>query len=76
MISVKVGNNLTRTTKIVDPNTTLRSVLDDAGINYTVGMMNLNGTPLDPEDLDKTFADFGVTDKCFLTNVIKADNAA
>jgi hypothetical protein len=37
--------------------------------------MNLDGAPLQPGDLDKTFAQFGITDKCFLLNVVKADNA-
>jgi len=76
MIKVTVGNNLERNDKIVNPNTTLRTVLNDANINYICGMMNLDGSPLDDEDLDRTFADFGITDRCFLLNVAKADNAA
>ena len=31
---------------------------------------------LSPGDLDKTFADFGIAEKCYLLNVVKADNAA
>jgi len=75
MIKVTVGNNLERKDEIVSPNTTLRTVLETANINYNYGIMNLDGSPLDDEDLDSTFADFGVTDRCFLLNVVKADNA-
>lgn len=76
MIKVTVGNNVKRDNQIVDPNVTLRKVLEDAGIDYTRGVMHLDGSSLNPGDLDKTFADFGITEKCFLLNVVKADNAA
>ena len=54
---------------------TLREALEDAEVDYMVGMMNLDGSPLSPGDLDRTFADFGITEKCYLLNVVKADNA-
>lgn len=76
MIKVTVGNNMKRTNKIVDENTTLRAVLEEADIDYTRGVMHLDGSSLNPGDLDKTFANFGITEKCFLLNVVKADNAA
>ena len=77
MIKVTLGNNLKRTTEILDENTTtLREALEDAGIDYTIGIMNLDGCSLEPGDLDQTFADFGITEKCYLLNVVKADNAA
>ena len=75
MIKVVVGNNVKRETVIVDPSTTLRSVLDDAEIDYTRGTMHLDGASLQPGDLDKTFQQFGIAEKCFLLNVVKADNA-
>jgi hypothetical protein len=76
MIKVTIGNNVKRSGEILDENTTLREALEDAGIDYTVGVMNLDGSALNPGDLDKTFADFGITEKCYLLNVVKADNAA
>ncbi|MBR1525545.1 MAG: hypothetical protein IJ640_02655 [Prevotella sp.] len=76
MVKVVVGNNVKRETAIVDSATTLRTVLEDAGIDYTKGVMHLDGSSLNPGDLDKTFAQFGITEKCFLLNVVKADNAA
>ena len=76
MIKVTMGNNVKRKDVILDANTTLREALEDADIDYTRGVMNLDGSPLSPGDLDKTFADFGITEKCYLLNVVKADNAA
>lgn len=76
MIKITVGNNVKRESVIKDENTTtLRTVLEENGIDYTRGTMNLDGAPLRPGDLDKTFAEIGVSDKCFLLNVVKADNA-
>ncbi len=76
MVKVMVGNNVKRESVIVDSTTTLRTVLEDAGIDYTRGVMHLDGSSLMAGDLDKTFDDFGITEKCFLLNVVKADNAA
>jgi len=75
MIKVTMGNNVKRKTEILDENTTLREALETAEIDYTIGMMNLDGSPLQPGDLDKTFSDFGIAEKCYLLNVVKADNA-
>lgn len=75
MIKVTIGNNVKRKTVIIDESTTLRAALEDAEIDYSRGTMNLDGSSLDPGDLDKTFASFGITDKCFLLGVVKADNA-
>ena len=75
MVQVVVGNNVKRETVIVDETSTLRSVLDKYGIDYSRGVMHLDGASLHPGDMDKTFKSLGVTEKCFLTNVVKADNA-
>jgi len=76
MIKVVVGNNVKRESIVIDPNTTLRAALESVEIDYTRGVMHLDGSSLNPGDLDKTFATFGITEKCFLLNVVKADNAA
>ena len=75
MIKVFVGNNVERKSDIVEPTKTLRQVLEANEIDYTREVMHLDGASLEAGDLDKTFADFGITDKCFLLNVVKADNA-
>ena len=75
MVKVTMGNNVKRSNVILDESTTLREALEGAEIDYTIGVMNLDGSTLNPGDLDKTFADFGITEKCYLLNVVKADNA-
>lgn len=75
MIKVVIGNNVKRETKIVDETQTLREALEDAGVDYTRGSLNLDGATLAPGDLNKTFAQLGVTEKCYLLQVVKADNA-
>jgi hypothetical protein len=75
MIKVTIGNNVKRTSEVFERDTTLREALESQDVDYTSGIMNLDGSTLSPGDLDKTFADFGITEKCYLLNVVKADNA-
>jgi len=76
MVQVIVGNNVKRETVVVSPETTLRTVLEENNIDYARGVMHLDGASLNPGDLDKSFATLGITEKCYLLNVVKADNAA
>lgn len=75
MIKVVVGNNVEKRPVIVDETRTLRSVLEENEIEYSKGMMHLDGSALKAGELDKTFADFGIKEKCFLLSVVKTDNA-
>jgi hypothetical protein len=75
MIKVTVGTNTRRTSVIVEPNRTLRSVLEDQEIDYSTGTLHLDGSTVTPGQLDKTFAELGITEKCFLISVVKADGA-
>lgn len=75
MIKVTIGTNTNRRSVNVDPNRTIKSVLDEQGINYTTGTLHLDGATLQPGEINKTFADFGITDSCYLISVVKADNA-
>lgn len=76
MIKVTISNNVKRTTEIFADTTTLRQALERAEIDYSRGMVNLDGSPLQAGDLDRTFADFNIAEKCFLSSIVKADNAA
>lgn len=76
MIKVMVNNNLNKSTVMIDENTTLRAALEQNRIDYTTGVVSLDCSPLRAGDMDKTFADFGITEKCYLSVVVKADNAA
>lgn len=75
MFKVYVGNNIDRWAVMVSPDTTLRAVLEQEQIDYTRGTMHLDGSSLRPGDLDKTFAELGVTGQCFLLSMQKLDNA-
>lgn len=76
MVNVVIGNNLSRASVVVDEHSTLKSALIDANIDYSRGVTTLDGATLKPGDINKTFAEMGVTDSCSLLNVVKADNAA
>lgn len=81
MIKVTVGNNVDRKSVLTSEDSTLRSLLEAQGVDYTRGSMHLDGSTLGAGDLDKTFRAFGFDgtenhNKCYLLNVVKADNAA
>lgn len=75
MINVLMGNNTNRKTVIVNPNTSIRKALEDNGMEVAGKTYTLNSRTLSPDDYDKTFTDLGVTDRCYLLCVAKADNA-
>ena len=73
MIKVTVGNNLTRKTVTIDPEMTIRQLLDEQGING--GVLTLDGCYLEHSDLDRSFSDYGVVESAVLLSIVKADNA-
>ena len=75
MIKVTIGTNTNRRNVNVDPNRTIKSVLDEQDINYSTGILQLDGATLQPGEINKTFADFNITESCYLISVVKADNA-
>ena len=46
MIKVTVGNNVKRESVIIDESTTLRACLEANGVDYTRGVMHLDGSSL------------------------------
>ena len=74
-IKVTVGTNTSRKSVIVDNSTTLRKVLEDNQIDYSRANVNLDGASLNPGDMDKSFAELGIAETCFLIASIKQDNA-
>ena len=74
MIKVIIGANTEKKTLILEPSKTLRNALEEAEIDYSAGSLHLDGATLKPGDLDKTFADLGITEKCYLINVVKSDS--
>lgn len=78
MIQVIISTNVERIRpeRGIDEHETIKSVLDEHNVNYAVGMVSIDGATLKPGDINKTFADMGVTDRCYLSVITKADNAA
>lgn len=75
MVQVTIGNNLKREKMIVDGAMTPRQVMEDYGLEYATGGVHMDGEQLTADKLDKSFDDLGVTEKCYLLKVVKADNA-
>lgn len=75
MIKVILGTNTSRTEDIFSADTTLRTALESHDIDYTVGSIHLDGVSLKVGDLDKTFAECGIAEKCSLISVVKGDAA-
>ena len=75
MIKVIVSSNTDRKTVIVPRTTTIRQLLEDNQIQVGVGTVSLDSIPLHTDDFDKTLEEMGVSDSCFLTSVVKSDNA-
>jgi len=75
MIKVISGTSLNKTELVLDPSTTLLEAAEQAGLNVAAGGITLNGSMVGSADFNKTFSDYGVTDKCYLLQVVKADNA-
>jgi len=75
MVKVNVRNNFEKSAVMVDENTTVRTILTNAGIDYSRYPVSLDGAPLRAGDFDKSLAQYGITSECFLVSVNKADNA-
>ena len=61
MIKVIIGTNTNRKSITVDPSRTLKSVLDENGIDYSTGGIHLDGLAVGGEGLNKSFTDHGIT---------------
>ena len=75
MIRVIVGTTTTRVEKNYSPATSLREILEDNAVDYSVAQVMLDGASLQAGDMDKTLADMNITEKCMLIAVVKANNA-
>ena len=75
MIKVIVGTTTQRNEKNYTAGTTIRTILDDNAIDYSVAQVMLDGASLKAGDMDRTLADMNVTEKCMLIAVVKAANA-
>lgn len=77
MINVTIGQNLMKKTVSVDESTaTLRNVLEENGMDASRATFHLNGDAVTADMMDKTFAQNGIYENCYLVSVQKADSAA
>ena len=75
MLNITIGTNTSRKQVITSPDTVLRKLLQDNGVNVGVGTIHIDGIPLQIGDLDKTLGELGVTNQAYIISVAKADNA-
>ena len=76
MIKVIVGSNFTQKSFDVDESTTtIRSVLEQGNVDYNRFTCHLNGDVVTSDKLDKTFAQAGIFEDCYLMSTTKADSA-
>lgn len=73
MIRVTIGTNTNRKAVTVDPGRTLKSVLDENGIDYSTGGIHLDGLAVGGAGLNKSFTEHGITEDCILVSVVKGD---
>ena len=75
MINLTIGTNTSRKRVNVDPNVSIREALENNEVDYSTTTLHLDGASLQPGDLDKSFSEFGITEKAHLIAIVKADNA-
>ena len=75
MIKVIVGTTTQRNEKNYTADTTIRNILEDNAIDYSVSQIMLDGASLNAGDMDRTLASLNITEKCMLIAVVKAANA-
>jgi hypothetical protein len=75
MIHVIVGTSSFRNEKNYPADTTIRYILEDNAVDYSVAQVMLDGASLQPGDMDRTLAEKEIKEKCMLIAVVKAANA-
>lgn len=77
IISVTLRNNVVSKSVTVPATTPIREVFESNNVEYTSGVVSLDGASLPAGSMDKSLEELGVTsDHCYLMVTVKADNAA
>lgn len=75
MIQVTVMSNTTRDSDTIDPNSeSIRSMLERFNVDYSSSTVHVDGVPVGLGQMDTSFADLGITTKCYISAVVKQDN--
>ena len=75
MVSVELTSKGKRKTILADENKVVGEFLAENGVDVRLTPPALNGSMLDADELEYTFADLGVSKSCLLTCVVKTSNA-
>lgn len=75
MVQVKIMTNTNRVTDVVEETMTPKQILDAKDIDYATCTVLLDGVALDVEQMNSSLSDMGITEKCFLAAIVKANNA-
>lgn len=76
MIQVTIGKNTgAPRTVMATPDQTPRKILEENNVEYSRATVTIDGSPLKAGEMDKTFGDLGITEKCYLFAVTKVENA-
>lgn len=75
IINITLINNVTKKTVPTTTDTTVRAFLEANQFDYSRRGVLVDGVALGVGDVDKTFAELGVTGNAYVTSVAKADNA-
>ena len=73
MIKVTYGTTTQKSEAVVSSSTIIRDFCDEHNIDYGTATPFLDGKSV--SDINKTFAECGVTEKCLLLSVTKSVNA-
>lgn len=65
-----------KTVEVDESTATLRSALEENGMDAGSSTFHLNGDTVTGDMLDRTFAENNIYEDCYLTSVTKADSAA
>ena len=74
MIQAPVGPTTNRRRVNVDPNLTVKEVLEQNNVNYSATTIHLDGAPLNATEINSTFTDLGIDSDCYLLSMGKAGN--
>jgi hypothetical protein len=75
MIKVIVGTVTQRKEALYPGATTVREILEDQEIDYSVAQIMMDGVNVGIGDMDKSLSTLGVTEKCMLMAIVKSNNA-
>lgn len=75
MIKVTIQTSMQRTSVVCDPDeATPRKLFEEAGIDYSTTVNQLDGCTLIHGELDKTLSEFKINKDCYLVASVKTTN--